>query len=233
MLLSVAPSQLEPSYGPALHIPDGFISAPISIAGLVVAALVLALAVRNTDRTLDERAVPLMGIMAAFIFAAQMMNFPVAGGTSGHLLGGALAAILLGPWAAIIVMTAVVGLQALLFQDGGILVLGVNVLNMGMLTAFSGYFVYRAITSISRSEGTRFVAAFAAAWVSVQIAALATTLQLVASDTSTLGVALPAMMGVHALIGVGEGLITAATLGFIRSTRPDLLRIAVPAAGDR
>jgi len=231
--MSIAPPFLESATKPALHIPDGFISAPISIAGYVVTGLILAFAVRKTERNLDERAVPLMGIMAAFIFAAQMMNFPVAGGTSGHLLGGALAAILLGPWAAVIVMTAVVGLQALLFQDGGVLVLGINVLNMGILTALTGYAIFRAITAAVPSDAGRFAAGFAAAWMSVEVAALATTLQLVASGTSTMGVALPAMIGVHALIGIGEGLITAATLAFIRSTRPDLLRLAVPAAGDR
>ena len=102
--------------GPALHIPDGFVSAPVAAAGWVAAAAVIAFAVRRADRNLEERAVPLMGVMAAFVFAAQMVNFPVAGGTSGHLIGAALAAILLGPWAAIIVMTAVVGLQALLFR---------------------------------------------------------------------------------------------------------------------
>ncbi|MGE3961887.1 MAG: energy-coupling factor ABC transporter permease [Dehalococcoidia bacterium] len=209
---------------PGLHIPDGFMSTPIAIAGWVVTIAVVALAARMANRSLNERAVPLMGVMAAFIFAAQMMNFPVAGGTSGHMLGGALAAILLGPWAAIIVMTAVVGLQAFLFQDGGIAVLGVNIFNMGILTALVGYGIYRGFQLATGARGAMALfAAFVAAWVTVEGAAVLTAVQLALSDTSPLDVALPAMVGVHALIGIGEGLITAAALGFIMSTRADLL----------
>lgn len=216
--------------GPPLHIPDGFVSVPVALVGYVLTAGAIALAVRMTNRQLDDRAVPLMGVTAAFIFAAQMMNFPVAGGTSGHLLGGALAAILLGPWAAIIVMTAVVGLQALLFQDGGLLAMGVNIFNMGVLTALVGFATHAALGSVSRS--TAFGAAFAgfvAAWLSVEAAAVATSVQLWLSGTSAPAVVFPAMVGVHALIGIGEGLITAAALAFIGSTRPDLLRLARPA----
>lgn len=223
---------LEAVEGPALHIPDGFMSGPVAAVGWVITVAVLAVAVRMADRTLSDRAVPLMGVMAAFIFAAQMMNFPVAGGTSGHMLGGALAAILLGPWAAIIVMTAVVGLQAVLFQDGGIAVMGLNILNMGILTALVGWGVYRAVLTFEgMGSAVRLVGAFAAAWISVEVAALATTFQLALSDTSPLDVALPAMVGVHALIGVGEGLITAAALAFVVATRPDLVNQPVVAEG--
>jgi len=213
-----------------LHIPDGFLSAPIAGLMYLLTFAALAGAVWQTNRTLEERTVPLMGVLAAFIFAGQMMNFPVAGGTSGHLLGGALAAILLGPWAAIVVMTAVVGVQALIFQDGGLAVLGANIFNMGVLTAFTGYGIFRL--TVRAAGGRRpvlLVGTFVAAWVSVMVAALATTVQLVLSDTSPWGVVFPAMMGVHALIGVGEGLITAGAVAFILSTRPDLLR--VPDAG--
>lgn len=230
MSLAIAVPVTDLGPAPGLHIPDGFVSTPVAIVGWVLAVAILAVAVRFANQRLNERAVPLMGVMAAFIFAAQMMNFPVAGGTSGHMLGGALAAILLGPWAAIIVMTAVVGLQAVLFQDGGIAAMGVNVLNMGMLTAFVGYGIYRlARPFVAANQPALLVVAFVAAWVSVQVAALATTFQLAISDTSPLDVALPAMMGVHALIGIGEGLITAAALGFILSTRADLLPDAPPA----
>lgn len=209
---------------PALHIPDGFVSVPVAAGGWVIAAAIIALAARRADRNLDERAAPLMGVMAAFIFAGQMVNFPVAGGTSGHLLGGALAAILLGPWAAIIVMTAVVALQALLFQDGGLAALGVNTLNMGIITALVGWAVYRGLQPLrGLHTAVPAIAAFAAAWLSVEAAALATTFQLGASGTSPLAVALPAMVGVHALIGVGEGLITVGALGLVRAARPDLL----------
>ena len=209
---------------PALHIPDGFVSVPVAAGGWVIAAAVIALAARRADRNLDERAAPLMGVMAAFIFAGQMVNFPVAGGTSGHLLGGALAAILLGPWAAIIVMTAVVALQALLFQDGGLAALGVNTLNLAILTALVGWAVYRALQPLrGLHSAVPAIAAFAAAWLSVEAAAIATTFQLAASGTSPLVVALPAMAGVHALIGIGEGLITVGALGLVRAARPDLL----------
>ena len=209
---------------PGLHIPDGFLSTPIAIAGWVIMVAFVALAARMANRRLNERAVPLMGVMAAFIFAAQMMNFPVAGGTSGHMLGGALAAILLGPWAAIIIMAAVVGLQAFLFQDGGIAALGMNIFNMGILTAFVGYGVYRGVQLVTGARGAvALVAAFIAAWVSVEASAVVTSVELALSETSPLDVALPAMAGVHALIGIGEGLITAAALGFIMSTRADLL----------
>jgi cobalt/nickel transport system permease protein len=217
--------------GPALHIPDGFLSAPVSAAAWVVTIAAVAYAARQADRTLGERAVPVMGVMAAFIFAAQMMNFPVAGGTSGHMLGGALAAIMLGPWAAILVLTTVVGIQALVFQDGGLVVMGANILNMGVLTSLVGYAIYRGTQPlVGASSGGRLVVAFVAAWVTVQVAALGTTAMLVASDTSPLSVALPAMMGVHALIGIGEGLITAAAVGFVVATRPDLLALSPGAA---
>ena len=209
--------------GPALHIPDGFVSAPVAAAGWVATAAVVGFAVRRVDRRLEERAVPLMGVMAAFIFAAQMVNFPIAGGTSGHLIGGALAAILLGPWAAIIVMTAVVGLQAMLFQDGGLVALGVNVFNMGILSVLIGWTVYEAARRLGASAGAIAVAAFAAAWLSVEAAAVATALQLALSDTSAVEVALPALAGVHALIGIGEGLITVSALALVRTARPDLV----------
>ena len=215
---------LVSSVEPALHIPDGFVSAPVAAAGWVAAAGLIAFAARRAERNLDERAIPLMGVAAAFIFAAQMVNFPVAGGTSGHLLGGALAAILLGPWAAIIVMTAVVALQALLFQDGGLAALGVNTLNMAVLTVLLTWAVYRGLAPLSRLHPVvPAVAAFAAAWLSVEAAAVATAFQLAVSGTSALAVALPAMIGVHALIGIGEGLITLGALALVRAARPDLL----------
>jgi len=171
-----------------------------------------------------------MGVMAAFIFAAQMMNFPVAGGTSGHLLGGALAAILLGPWAAIIIMTTVVGVQALVFQDGGLAALGANVFNMGVITALLGYAVYAPTSRLANGRPwLRQAGAFAAAWLTVQASAALTAFELAVSDTSPLTVVLPSMMGVHALIGIGEGLITVAALSLVGATRRDLLPTQVAA----
>jgi cobalt/nickel transport system permease protein len=173
---------------------------------------------------MGEKAAPLMGVLAAFIFAGQMINFPVAGGTSGHLLGGTLAAILIGPWAAIIAMAAVVSVQALVFQDGGLGALGVNIFNMGVLTSLLGYAVYATVTSlVPNRPAVRLGAAFSAAWISVMAAAALTSLELALSDTSALDVALPAMLGVHALIGVGEGLITMAAVALVLAARPDLL----------
>ena len=211
--------------GPALHIPDGFASAPVAAAGWALAAGAVAFAARRAERGLDERAAPLMGVMAAFVFAAQLVNFPVAGGTSGHLVGAALTAILLGPWAAIVVMTAVVALQALLFQDGGLAALGLNALNLAVLAVLAGWGAYRFLAPLRRLHpALGAVAVFAAAWLAVEAAALATALELAASGASPLGVALPALAGVHALIGAGEGLITLGALALVRAARPDLLR---------
>ena len=209
-----------------LHAPDGFFSLPVAIAGYVVAALVIAWAVRQTNRELNERMVPMMGVMGAFIFAAQMINFPVAGGTSGHLVGGALVAIVLGPWAGILVMTAVVGLQALLFQDGGLAVLGVNLLNMSVVSVLAGYVVYRGVGLVARSPKVALVTGAAmGAWVSVMCSAVLAAFQLSVSGTSPLQLALPALAGVHALIGVGEALITVFALLFIAAARPQLLNV--------
>jgi cobalt/nickel transport system permease protein len=204
-----------------MHIPDGFLSLIVSIISWGISVVVIGLAISKTNKALGERQIPLMGIMAAFIFAAQMINFPVAGGTSGHLLGGALAAIMLGPWAAMLVMTAVIAVQGLLFQDGGLLVMGANILNMGLVTAAVGYGLYRSVSS--RSNNLKLGVAGVAAWLSVMTGALLTSFELWLSGTSHLQVVIPAMMGVHALIGLGEALITVSALAFLLRTRPDLL----------
>ena len=212
-----------------LHIPDGFLSLPVALAFWVITILTITLAIRRSQDELGERQIPLMGVIAAFIFAAQMINFPIAGGTSGHLLGGALAAILLGPWAGILVMSTVVGVQALFFQDGGLVVMGANIFNMGILTALIGYGMFRLVKDQGR--GLQLGMTGVAAWLSVMGGALFTALQLWLSGTTTLAVVMPAMLGVHALIGIGEALITAAALGFIYQTRPDLLQAEEPRGG--
>src|SRR5215207_7007820 len=204
-----------------LHIPDGFLSFTVSILCWLISAITISLAVSRSNKSLGERQIPLMGVMAAFIFAAQMINFPVAGGTSGHLLGGALAAITLVPWAGMLVMTAVIAVQALLIQDGGLLVMGANILNMGLITAAIGYGLYRGV--LGGSRGTKLAVAGLAAWLSVMAGALATALQLWLSGTSSLQTVVLAMLGVHTVIGIGEALITVAALTFIFQTRPDLL----------
>src|SRR5215212_4448916 len=167
-----------------LHIPDGFLSFTVSILCWVITAITISMAVSRANQSLGERQVPLMGVMAAFIFAAQMINFPVAGGTSGHLLGGALVSILLGPWAGMLVMTAVIAVQGLLFQDGGLLVMGANILNMGLLTTVVGYGLYRSVSGGNRT--LKLTVAGIAAWLSVMAGALLVSLQLWLSGTSQL-----------------------------------------------
>ncbi len=204
-----------------MHIPDGFLSFTVSIICWVITVITLSVAISRSNKSLGERQVPLMGVMAAFIFAAQMINFPVAGGTSGHLLGGALAAITLGPWAGMLVMTAVIAVQALLFQDGGLLVMGANILNMGLIPVAIGYGLYRSTSMGNRT--LKLTVAGIAAWLSVMAGALFTALQLWLSGTSQLQIVIPAMLTVHGLIGLGEALITVAALTFIFQTRPDLI----------
>ena len=211
-----------------MHIPDGLLSLTVSILCWLISAALIMLAVRRTRGDLGERQAPLMGIMAAFIFAAQMLNFPVAGGTSGHLLGGALAAITLGPWAGMLVMTSVIAVQALLFQDGGLLVMGANILNMGILTTLIGYGFYRA--AAGRSLKAQLAAAGLGAWLSVIAGALATSLQLWLSGTARLDLVAPPMLAVHAIIGLGEAFVTVSALGFIRRVRPDVLASSEPQA---
>jgi cobalt/nickel transport system permease protein len=211
-----------------MHIPDGFLSFTVSILCWVITVITLSVAISRSNKSLGDRQVPLMGVMAAFIFAAQMINFPVAGGTSGHLLGGALAAITLGPWAGMLVMTAVIAVQGLLFQDGGLLVMGANILNMGLITVAIGYGLYRAVPMANRT--LKLTVAGVAAWLSVMAGALFTALQLWLSGTSQLQIVIPAMLTVHALIGLGEALITVAALTFIFQTRPDLIDENSPSA---
>jgi cobalt/nickel transport system permease protein len=232
LALIVAPGSSDSPAPPRLHAPDGFLSPEIAALMWVLTIAVLAVAVRRTNATLDDRAVPLLGVMAAFIFAAQMFNFQVAGGTSGHLLGGVLAAVILGPWAGTLVMACVIAVQALVFQDGGLVVMGANIFNMGVVGTLGGFFVYRTIAALLGGEDrARLPAAAIAAWVAVVAGAAVMAGQLAISNTSPVELALPAMVGVHVAIGVGEAVITAAALGFIAATRADLLvaaRRAVP-----
>jgi cobalt/nickel transport system permease protein len=207
-----------------MHIPDGFLSVGVSLVCWVVAVVGVGWALWRSRTEMGERQAPMMGVLAAFIFAAQMLNFTVAGGTSGHLLGGALAAILLGPWAGILVMTTVVAIQALLFQDGGLLVMGANVTNMALLATLVSYGVYRGVRLLAGQRRWGLLAGgFIAAWISVLMSSVAVAIQLGFSGTSPIGLALPAMTAVHVLIGIGEGLITMGALALIAATRPDLV----------
>jgi cobalt/nickel transport system permease protein len=212
-----------------LHIPDGFLSLLIAALAWLLAALAVGAAVRHAQADLDERLVPLAGVMAAFIFAGQMINFPVAGGTSGHLVGATLAAIALGPWLGILVMTAVIALQALLFQDGGLVAMGANILVMAVIPALVGYGLYRLVAS--RGRRARLAGAALAAWFSVMAAALLTALLLGFSNTVSFAIVVTVMIGIHALIGLGEAVITAGALSFIFAARPQLLERSAAAGG--
>lgn len=216
-----------------MHLPDGFLSTIVSLGFWGITVVILAIALRRAGQAVGERQVPLMGVVAAAIFAGQMLNFTVTGGTSGHLLGAAVATILLGPWPAVIVMTAVVSLQALIFQDGGLLALGANLFNMAIVGVAVAYFVNASLRRLTRrSAWGLFVSGFAAAWASIFVAALAAALQLALSGTSPANLAVPAMAGIHALIGFGEGLITVGALAFLYATRRDLVgHAAAPTRG--
>lgn len=209
----------------ALHIPDGFLSLPISLVTWIIAIGLIALALNRVQADYKERAVPLMGVCAAFIFAAQMINFPIPGGTSGHLLGGTLAGALLGPWAGTLVVCVVFIVQAVLFQDGGLTVLGANIFNMGLIGTFGGYYLYKAIRFALGRNSWRgmLVGTAVAAWVSVVVAAIVTALQLALSGTVPLVVAMAAMVSWHVLIGIGEAVITVIAVSFVWRSRPDLL----------
>jgi cobalt/nickel transport system permease protein len=223
-LFAIAAAPVATGFEPALHAADRFLSVPVSLVMWVITAIVIAIAVRRTNRTMDERSVPLMGVMAAFIFAAQMFNFQVAGGTSGHLLGGVLAAILLGPWAGTLVMACVIAVQALVFSDGGLVVMGANIFNMGVVGTLGGFTIYLFLCRVLGGEDrARIPASAIAAWIAVMLAAVAMSLELIVSGTSPAEIVLPAMLGVHVFIGIGEALITAAALAFIAATRRDLL----------
>ena len=211
-----------------MHLPDGFLAPQLALALWAATALIVGISLRRLAASRDASGAAgrpiLMGLVGAFIFAAQMFNFPVAAGTSGHLLGGVLAGYLLGPWAGTVVMTTVIGVQALLFQDGGLLALGANIFNMGIIGTLGGTLIARALAlALGGGRSARIAAAGVAGWLSVMAGAGITALQLGLSGTTDISVGLPAMLGVHVFIGVGEALITVAALTFIATTAPDLL----------
>jgi cobalt/nickel transport system permease protein len=209
-----------------VHVPDGFIDAPISAATGVVAAAAVAVSLRGARRELDERTAPLAGLVAAFIFAVQMLNFPVAAGTSGHLLGGALAAILVGPYTGVLCVSVVLLMQGILFADGGLTALGVNITDMAVVTTVVAYAVFRGLVKVlPRRRGSITAASFVAAVLSVPAAAVAFTLIYAVGGTTdvSIGKVATAMIGVHVLIGIGEAAITALTVGAVVAVRPDLV----------
>lgn len=214
------------SYMPlAMHIPDGFLNLPVTLVTWVISIALIAVCLKQVQSEYQERTVPLMGVCAAFIFAAQMINFPIPGGTSGHLLGGTLAAALLGPWAGSLVMVSVFIVQGVVFQDGGLTAMGANIFNMGLIGTFGGYYLYRTIRFALGRERWRGMAVgiAVAAWTSVVVASIFCAVELALSGTVPLNVALWAMTSWHLLIGCGEALISVTTVSFIWRTRPDLL----------
>ena len=210
-----------------MHVPDGFLNAPVSVATGVVAASAVAVSLRGARRELNERTAPLAGLVSAFIFAVQMLNFPVAAGTSGHLLGGTLAAVLVGPCTGLLCMAVVLLMQGLLFADGGLTALGTNVTLMGVVTVLVGYGLFRVLLGVLPG-GRRAVsvATFVAAFVSVPASAVGFTglYALGGTEDVSLGRVFAAMVGVHLLIGIGEALITTVTVGAVLAVRPDLVR---------
>jgi cobalt/nickel transport system permease protein len=207
-----------------MHIPDGFLDAKTAITASVISAAGLGVALHQIRKSLPTYRIPLIGLSAAFIFATQMLNFPVAGGTSGHLVGGVLAAVLLGPSGAVLAMSSVVILQCLLFADGGVTALGANVFNMAILAPVAGFGIYRAVYGmLGRTLRGRLTAAAFAAWCSIVAASIACAGELSLSGIVGWNIVFPAMASVHMLIGIGEGMITALVVYALAKTRPDLL----------
>lgn len=210
----------------AMHVSDGLVSIPVSLAFAVMALAGVGFALYRAKGTLDERTAPIAGLTAVFVFAAQMLNFPVAAGTSGHLLGGALAAVLVGPYAASLAITMVLLIQGLLFADGGLTALGLNVFNMSVVGVWVGYAAFLLVRRLLPTRTTSVVAAAAvAAFLSVPSAAAAFVLEYALGGTGTFSInaVLTAMVGTHLLIGIGEALITSFTISAVLATRADLV----------
>jgi cobalt/nickel transport system permease protein len=210
----------------AMHMSDGLVNAPTAVLFGVLAAVVLALAVRRAQTDLDDRTAPMAGLVTAFVFAVQMINFPILPGASGHLLGGALVSILVGPWVGTLCIAIVLVVQALLFADGGLTALGTNITNMALIGVFVGYAVALAMRPLARrSRGGLLSTAFLAAFVGTVVASLGFVLEYAVggAGATSLGTVFTLMVGLHALIGIGEGVITAATIGAVAAIRPDLV----------
>lgn len=214
-----------------MHIPDGLMAPAVAGFGWLMAIIVLALAFRLVNRKLDDRQITLMSVLAAGIFVAQMLNFPIGGGTTGHLIGAALAAVLLGPLAGIVVITVILIIQAFVFGDGGLTALGLNILNMAVIGSLAAWAVYRVLRRSHEKA-----AVFAAAFCSVFLAALAAAAELALSHAVSGGaygisgaIAFPAMAFFHLLIGIGEAIITAGVVLYISQVSPDMLRLRRPA----
>jgi cobalt/nickel transport system permease protein len=209
-----------------MHVPDGFLDAPTSVVTGVVAAGGVAVALRKARGELDDRTAPMAGLVAAFIFAGQMINFPVGAGTSGHLLGGALAAVLVGPWTGALCISVVLLVQALFMADGGVTALGTNITLMGLVGCFTGYAVFRLVAAVlPRRTSSIAPAAAVGALVSVPVAACVFTLLFALGGTAPVdtGAVLTAMLGWHTVIGIGEAVVTGLVVASVVAARPDLV----------
>ncbi len=212
-----------------MHIPDGLMDPTVLVIGWLVALPVVAYAIYKVSKTIDEKTVPFMAVLAAGIFVAQMLNFPVGGGTTGHLVGATLACILLGVYGSVMVMTVILVIQCLMFGDGGITALGLNLLNMAVIAPFATFFVIKLL-----KRQNQYVSTFTASWIAVFFASTACALQLAFSYSLSGGeygiegiISIPAMMGWHALIGIGEGLVTTGIIAFLAKVSPESLKMQI------
>jgi cobalt/nickel transport system permease protein len=211
---------------PLLHIPDGFVSVPVSALFGFLTILLIAIALKRAQAQLDDKVAPMAGLAAVFIFAMQMLNFPVAAGTSGHLVGAAIAAVLIGPWAASLALTVVLVVQALFFADGGLIALGLNIFNLAFVAVFAAWFIFLTLSKIiPKSRVGLLTATGISAFFSVPISALAFSLQFALGGTDAISAATvtAAMVSVHVLIGIGEAIISVLTISAVVAVRPDLV----------
>ena len=212
---------------PIMHIPDGLMDPIIVALGWVIAIIIVGVATKTINKRIEKKQIPLMATLAAGIFVAQMVNFPVGGGTTGHLVGAALAAILLGPFAGLIVITVILLIQSLLFGDGGITALGLNIFNMGIIGCFVGWYTYRAFPQKYKKAGI-----FVASWSAVFIGAVLCAIELSISYSLSGGaygisaiISIPSMLGYHTIIGIGEAIITAGVISYISHISPEMIRL--------
>jgi len=203
-----------------MHIPDGFLDAKTWMSTVGASAVLVGCGIKKLKKEFDYKKIPLMGVVAAFIFAAQMINFPVAGGTSGHLIGALLAAVIMGPFSAMVIMSTILIIQCFIFMDGGVTALGANILNMGIIATWSGYYIYRLL---DKKNAFRPLALFVGAWTSVVVAAVTASIEVAVSGTIPFGVVLPAMLFWHVIIGVGEGIITTLVISYVKKVKPEIL----------
>lgn len=204
-----------------MHIPDGFLDLKTTISFWGISSIFLTYSIKKIRENLNDKIVPLMGVLGAFVFASQMLNFPILNGTSGHFVGGVLLGIVLGPFRGLITMSSILLIQSLLFADGGILALGANIFNMGVVGPFFGFYLYKTFLKIFKNNF--IISSFLSSFLSIVIGALACSIQLALSNTIPILLGLPTMVGIHALIGISEGIITSLILSFLIKIRKDLI----------